>query len=228
VAGVLPAAIGANGQGRGIICPAANGGEAAWAGDIEVLAAPSLLALINHFKGTQMLGRPTPRLAEDDGDMPDLRDIKGQEAAKRALEVAASGGHNLLMIGPPGSGKSMLAQRLPGLLPPLEPAEALEVSMVQSVAGQLQGGRITRRRPFRDPHHSASLVSLIGGGNRARPGECSLAHRGVLFLDELPEFQRPTLEALRQPMESGKAVIARANHHVSYPARFQLVAAMNP
>ena len=228
VAGVLPAAIGANGQGRGIICPAANGGEAAWAGDIEVLAAPSLLALINHFKGTQMLGRPTPRLAEDDGDMPDLRDIKGQEAAKRALEVAASGGHNLLMIGPPGSGKSMLAQRLPGLLPPLEPAEALEVSMVQSVAGQLQGGRITRRRPFRDPHHSASLPALVGGGSRARPGEVSLAHRGVLFLDELPEFQRPTLEALRQPMESGKAVIARANHHVSYPARFQLVAAMNP
>ncbi|MCK6451194.1 MAG: YifB family Mg chelatase-like AAA ATPase [Alphaproteobacteria bacterium] len=228
VAGVLPAAIGANAQGRGIICPGANGGEAAWAGEIEVLAAPSLLALINHFKGTQILARPTPRLAEDAGAIPDLRDIKGQEAAKRALEVAASGGHNLLMIGPPGSGKSMLAQRLPGLLPPLEPAEALEVSMIQSVAGQLQGGRITRRRPFRDPHHSASLVSLIGGGNRARPGECSLAHRGVLFLDELPEFQRPTLEALRQPMESGKAVVARANHHVSYPARFQLVAAMNP
>ncbi len=228
VAGALPAAIGASAQGRGIICPEANGGEAAWAGEIEVLAPPSLLALINHFKGTQVLARPTPRLAEDDGAVPDLSDIKGQEAAKRALEVAASGGHNLLMIGPPGSGKSMLAQRLPGLLPPLEPAEALEVSMIQSVAGQLQGGRITRRRPFRDPHHSASLVSLIGGGNRARPGECSLAHRGVLFLDELPEFQRPTLEALRQPMESGKAVVARANHHVSYPARFQLVAAMNP
>jgi magnesium chelatase family protein len=228
VAGVLPAAIAANGQGRGIVCPAANGGEAAWAGDIEVLAPSSLLALVNHFKGTQILARPEPRLAEDDTSIPDLRDIKGQETAKRALEVAAAGGHNLLMIGPPGSGKSMLAQRLPGLLPPLEPAEALEVSMVQSVAGALQNGRITRRRPFRDPHHSASLPALVGGGLRAKPGEVSLAHRGVLFLDELPEFQRPTLEALRQPMESGRAVVARANHHVAYPARFQLVAAMNP
>ncbi|MCC7049461.1 MAG: YifB family Mg chelatase-like AAA ATPase [Alphaproteobacteria bacterium] len=228
VAGVLPAAIGANGQGRGIICPAANGGEAAWAGEIDVLAPPSLLSLINHFKGTQILARPEPRLAEDDAAIPDLRDIKGQETAKRALEVAAAGGHNLLMIGPPGSGKSMLAQRLPGLLPPLAPGEALEVSMVQSVAGALQNGRITRRRPFRDPHHSASLPALVGGGIRARPGEVSLAHRGVLFLDELPEFQRPTLEALRQPMESGRAVVARANHHVAYPARFQLVAAMNP
>ena len=228
VAGVLPAAIGANGRGRGIICPSINGGEAAWAGDIDVLAPRSLLALINHFKGTQILARPEPRLAEDDTAIPDLRDIKGQETAKRALEVAAAGSHNLLMIGPPGSGKSMLAQRLPGLLPPLEPSEALEVSMVQSVAGSLQNGRITRRRPFRDPHHSASLPALVGGGMRARPGEVSLAHRGVLFLDELPEFQRPTLEALRQPMESGRAVVSRANHHVVYPARFQLVAAMNP
>ncbi|MBL8703215.1 MAG: YifB family Mg chelatase-like AAA ATPase [Rhodospirillales bacterium] len=228
VAGVLPTAIGANARERGIICPAANGGEAAWAGDIDVLAPPSLLALINHFKGSQLLSRPQPRLAEDDAAIPDLRDIKGQETAKRALEVAAAGGHNLLLIGPPGSGKSMLAQRLPGLLPPLQPAEALEVSMVQSVAGSLQNGRITRRRPYRDPHHSASLPALIGGGLRARPGEVSLAHRGVLFLDELPEFQRPTLEALRQPMESGKAVVARANMHVTYPARFQLVAAMNP
>jgi len=228
VAGVLPAAIGASAHERGIICPEACGGEAAWAGEIEVLAAPSLLALINHFKGTQVLARPTPRLADDEGTAPDLRDIKGQETAKRALEVAAAGGHNLLMIGPPGAGKSMLAQRLPGLLPPLLPAEALEVSMVQSIAGQLQNGRISRRRPFRDPHHSASLPALVGGGLRARPGEVSLAHRGVLFLDELPEFQRPTLEALRQPMESGRAVVARVNHHVAYPARFQLVAAMNP
>jgi len=228
VAGVLPAAIGAHARERGIVCPAANGGEAAWAGDIDVLAPPSLLALINHFKGTQLLRRPEPRLAEDAAAVPDLRDIKGQETAKRALEVAAAGGHNLLMIGPPGSGKSMLAQRLPGLLPPLQPGEALEVSMVQSVAGSLQNGRITRRRPFRDPHHSASLPALVGGGVRARPGEVSLAHRGVLFLDELPEFQRPTLEALRQPLESGKAVVARANLHVTYPARFQLVAAMNP
>ncbi|MGH7006739.1 MAG: YifB family Mg chelatase-like AAA ATPase, partial [Alphaproteobacteria bacterium] len=228
VAGVLPAAMAASGHGRGIVCPAACGGEAAWAGELDIVAAPTLLALINHLKGTQVLPRPAPRLAEDDARYPDLADIKGQETAKRALEVAASGGHNLLMVGPPGSGKSMLAQRLPGILPPLEAAEALEVSMVHSVAGMLVEGRITRRRPFRDPHHSASLPALVGGGMRARPGEVSLAHQGVLFLDELPEFQRPTLESLRQPIESGKAVVSRANHHVTYPARFMLVAAMNP
>jgi len=228
VAGVLPAAMAAVGKGRGIVCPAACGGEAAWAGDLDIVAAPTLLALINHMKGTQLLPRPEPRLAEDDARYPDLADIKGQETAKRALEVAASGRHNLLMVGPPGSGKSMLAQRLPGILPPLEPAEALEVSMIHSVAGQLVEGRITKRRPFRDPHHSASLPALVGGGLRARPGEVSLAHHGVLFLDELPEFQRPALESLRQPIESGRAVVARANHHVAYPARFMLVAAMNP
>jgi magnesium chelatase family protein len=228
VAGVLPAAITANASGRGLICPAAQGSEAAWAGEVEVLAAPSLLALINHFKGLQLLPRPTPMMAGDDGPGLDLRDIKGQESAKRALEVAAAGAHNLLMMGPPGSGKSMLAARLPGILPPLEPAEALEVSMIHSVAGQLSQGRLLRRRPFRDPHHSASVPSLVGGGMRARPGEVSLAHLGVLFLDELPEFQRGALEALRQPLESGRAVVARANAHVSYPARIQLVAAMNP
>jgi magnesium chelatase family protein len=192
VAGVLPAAMGALARGRGIVCPAATGGEAAWAGSTadghEVLAPESLIALINHFKGSQVLQAPKPRLAESETSYPDLRDIKGQETAKRALEVAASGGHNLLMIGPPGSGKSMLAQRLPGLLPPLSPAEALEVSMIHSVAGLLVEGRISRRRPFRDPHHSASLPALIGGGLRAKPGEISLAHLGVLFLDELPEF----------------------------------------
>jgi magnesium chelatase family protein len=158
----------------------------------------------------------------------DLRDIKGQETAKRALEVTAAGGHNLLMIGPPGSGKSMLASRLPGLLPPLEPAEALEVSMIHSVAGQLEGGRLLRRRPFRAVHHSASMPALVGGGLRARPGEISLAHLGVLFLDELPEFPRAVLEALRQPLETGRTVVSRANAHVAYPARVQLVAAMNP
>ncbi len=228
VAGVLPAAIHAVEMERGLICPAAQGGEAAWAGGLEVVAPPNLLALINHFKGTQILAPPQPRIAEDTTNHLDLRDIKGQETAKRALEVAAAGGHNLLMIGPPGAGKSMLAARLPGLLPPLDPAEALEVSMVHSVAGQLTDGKLMRRRPFRDPHHSASLPALVGGGIRARPGEVSLAHLGVLFLDELPEFQRATLESLRQPIETGRVSVARANAHVTYPARFQLVAAMNP
>jgi magnesium chelatase family protein len=230
VAGVLPAAIGALAAGRGLICPADCGGEAAWAGDLDVLAPASLLALVNHFKGSQLLGAPRPKLEMMDagGPAPDLRDIKGQESAKRALEVAAAGGHNLLMIGPPGSGKSMLAARLPGLLPPLEPAEALEVSMIHSVAGQLEGGRLLRRRPFRAVHHSASMPALVGGGLKARPGEISLAHLGVLFLDELPEFPRTTLEALRQPLESGRVLVSRANAHIAYPARVQLVAAMNP
>lgn len=229
VAGILPAAIQAQASQQGLICPAANGGEAVWAGEqLQVLAAPTLLALINHFKGTQVLARPAPTLQSPTGPMPDLKDVKGQESAKRALEIVASGGHNLLMIGPPGSGKSMLAARLPGLLPPLAPDEALEVSMIHSLAGQLEGGKLLRQRPFRDPHHSASLPALVGGGIRAKPGEISLAHHGVLFLDELPEFQRQTLESLRQPLETGRAVVSRANHHVTYPARIQLVAAMNP
>jgi magnesium chelatase family protein len=227
VAGVLAAGMGASAMGRGLICPARQGGEAAWAG-IEVLAPTSLLALINHFKGTQVLSPPIPEMAEIEPSLLDLRDIKGQETAKRALEVAAAGGHNLLMIGPPGSGKSMLAARLPGLLPPLSPTEALEVSMVHSVAGTLDQGRLLRQRPFRDPHFSASIPALVGGGMRARPGEISLAHNGVLFLDELPEFQRGALEALRQPLETARATVARANAHVTYPARVQLVAAMNP
>lgn len=228
VAGVLPAAIGANAAGRGVICPAACGGEAAWAGEVEILAPATLLALINHFKGVQVLSPPEPQLADAAETGLDLADIKGQETAKRALEVAAAGAHNLLMIGPPGAGKSMLAQRLPGILPPLDAREALDVSMIHSVAGLLEDGRLSRQRPFRDPHHSASLPALVGGGIRARPGEISLAHNGVLFLDELPEFARATLEALRQPVESGRAVVARANAHITYPARFQFVAAMNP
>ncbi len=228
VTGALPAAIHANARELGLICPERQGSEAAWAGQIAILAPVSLLALINHFKGTQVLSPPQPLLAEETDILADMADIKGQETAKRGLEICAAGGHNLLMIGPPGAGKSMLAARLPGLLPPLDAAEILEVSMIQSLAGTLRDGGLARRRPFRDPHHSASMAALVGGGHRARPGEVSLAHLGVLFLDELPEFQRPALEALRQPLETGRTTIARANAHVSYPARVQLVAAMNP
>jgi len=228
VTGVLPAAIGANARERGLICPAANGAEAAWAGGGEVVAPTDLLALINHFKGTQLQTPPRAATLAASPRYPDIRDIKGQETAKRALEIAAAGGHNLLMIGPPGTGKSMLASRLPGILPPLAPEEALSVSMIASVAGLLGDNGLTRSRPFRDPHHSASMAAMVGGGTRARPGEVSLAHLGVLFMDELPEFPRPVLDALRQPIESGAVAVARANAHVRYPARFQLVAAMNP
>ncbi len=226
--GVLLAALHASGQAKGLICPVAQGSEAAWAGDVEVLAAPDLLALIAHLKGSRLLPAPLPGEAEPLIGGPDMAQVKGQEVAKRALEIAAAGGHNLLMSGPPGAGKSLLAACLPGILPPLEPSEALEVSMVASVAGELHGGRMVRRRPFRAPHHSASMPALVGGGLKVRPGEISLAHLGVLFLDELPEFQRTVLDSLRQPLETGQVSVARANTHVTFPARVQLIAAMNP
>ncbi|MGZ3248995.1 MAG: YifB family Mg chelatase-like AAA ATPase [Croceibacterium sp.] len=226
--GVLLAALHASAADKGLICPAAQGAEARWASGIAVCAAPDLVSLLNHLKGVQTLPEPKPGEAEPPELGPDLKMVKGQETAKRALEIAASGGHNLLMIGPPGAGKSLLASCLPGILPDMTPGEALEASMVQSVAGMLEGGRISRRRPFRDPHHSASIAALTGGGLRVKPGEVSLAHLGVLFLDELPEFQRAVLDSLRQPLETGEVSVARANAHVTYPARVQLVAAMNP
>ena len=225
--GVLPAAMAANAMDLRFICPVDGGPEAAWAGG-EAIAAPSLIALINHFSGRAVLSPPSAGKLSDLPPGPDLKDVKGQDGAKRVLEIAAAGGHNLIFCGPPGSGKSMLAQRLPGLLPPLSAEELLEISQIQSISGLLERGRLTRQRPFRAPHHSASMAALIGGGIKAKPGEVSLAHHGVLFLDELPEFTSQVLDSLRQPLESGEAVVARANRHVRYPARFQLIGAMNP
>jgi magnesium chelatase family protein len=226
--GVLLAALHAGGRDMGLICPAVQGSEAAWAGQVEVVAAPDLLSLLNHLKGQSILRPPEPGKVDPPAPGPDLKMVKGQETAKRALEIAAAGGHNLLMSGPPGAGKSLMAACLPGILPELTPAEALEVSMVASVAGILQGGRLSRTRPFRSPHHSASMPALVGGGLKVKPGEVSLAHLGVLFLDELPEFQRAALDSLRQPLETGVVSVARANSHVTYPANVQLIAAMNP
>ena len=226
--GVLLAALHASEADKGLICPAAQGSEASWASGVPVLAAPNLISLLNHLKGTQVLPPPEPGRADPPERGSDLKQVKGQETARRALEIAAAGAHNLLMVGPPGAGKSLLASCLPGILPELTAAEALEVSMVASVAGTLEGGRISRARPFRAPHHSASMAALTGGGLKVRPGEISMAHLGVLFLDELPEFQRAVLDSLRQPLETGEVTVARANAHVTFPARVQLVAAMNP
>ncbi len=229
VAGALPAAFAAAEHDRTLVCPRASGAEAAWVGTAEVIAPGSLAEAIRHFTGQSVLAPAQPgEVIHETGAGRDLRDVKGQERAKRALEIAAAGRHHVLMVGTPGSGKSMLAARLPGILPPLSPAEALETSMVHSLSGLLDEGGISRTRPFREPHHTASMAAIVGGGKGARPGEISLAHNGVLFMDEFPEFPRTVLETLRQPIETGEVVVARANAHVKYPCRFMLVAAANP
>jgi magnesium chelatase family protein len=228
VNGVLPVALHASRHDMGLICPQQQGSEAVWAGLKDIVATPGLLALINHFKGVQQLPPPVAKQKKSKTSDLDMADVKGQETAKRALEIAAAGMHNLLMVGTPGAGKSMLASRLVTILPPLTTEEALETCMIHSIAGELKNGELSFDRPYRDPHHSASTPALVGGGRSGVPGEISLAHNGVLFLDELPEFNRATLEALRQPIETGYVTISRVNCHCRYPANFQLIAAMNP
>ncbi len=228
VAGALPAAMAAAVEDRTLLCPRACGAEAAWVGATRVLAPTSLDEVLHHYTGRaplapaeagEVIGTASPR---------DFREVKGQERAKRALEIAAAGRHHLFMVGTPGSGKSMLAARLSGILPPLSAPEALETSMIHSLAGLLTEGGISRDRPFREPHHTASMAAIVGGGRGAKPGEISLAHNGVLFLDEFPEFPRTVLDTLRQPIETGSVMVARANAHVRYPCRFLLIAAANP
>jgi len=228
VLGALPAAMAAAEADRALLCPQASGAEAAWVGGTQVLAAPDLAAVVRHFSGQAPLAPAEPGEIIDGAEARDFADVKGQERAKRALEIAAAGRHHVLMVGAPGSGKSMLAARMPGILPPLSPVEALETSMIHSLAGLLDEGGISRLRPYREPHHTASMAAIVGGGRGAKPGEVSLAHNGILFLDEFPEFPRAVLETLRQPIETGEVVVARANAHTRYPCRFLLVAAANP
>lgn len=228
VIGALPAAMSAAERDRTLLCPKASGAEAAWVGAAQVIGALSLADVIRHFTGQSPLPPCEPGEVAAEMGLKDFKDVKGQERAKRALEIAAAGRHHMLMLGSPGSGKSMLAARLPSILPPLSPVEALETSMIHSISGLLDQGGISMQRPFREPHHTASMAAIVGGGRRASPGEISLAHNGVLFLDELPEFPRQVLETLRQPIETGEVMVARANAHVTYPCRFMLIAAANP
>ncbi len=228
VIGALPAAMAAAEAECSLLCPKACGAEAAWVGATRVLAAASLGEVVRHYSGQTPIPPADPGEVSASAPLRDLRDVKGQERAKRALEIAAAGRHHLLMVGAPGSGKSMLAARMPGILPPLTATEALETSMIHSLSGLLDEGGISRDRPFREPHHTASMAAIVGGGRGAKPGEISLAHNGVLFMDEFPEFPRTVLETLRQPIETGEVVVARANAHMRYPCRFLLVAAANP
>lgn len=228
IVGTLPAALAAAECDRILLCPKACGAEAAWVEATTVIAPANLIEAARHYTGQDILTPATPGEVATSGNGRDLCDVKGQEKAKRALEIAAAGRHHLLMVGSPGSGKSMLAARLAGILPPLSPIEALETSMIHSLAGLLDEGGISRQRPFREPHHTASMAAIVGGGRGAKPGEISLAHNGVLFMDEFPEFPRPVLETLRQPIETGEVMVARANAHIKYPCRFMLVAAANP
>lgn len=228
VRGVLPMALQTAAAGRALVCPGTNADEAALVQDATVLGAEHLLDVCAHLTDQRALAAHAPRLPPDPPEPADLRELRGQAQARRALEVAAAGGHSLLMIGPPGTGKTLLARRLPGILPPMTPAEALEAAAVASVSPAGFTPDQWGQRPFRSPHHTASGVALVGGGSHPRPGEISLAHHGVLFLDELPEFDRRVLEVLREPLESGTITISRAARQAEFPARFQLVAAMNP